>query len=383
MTIYLVALFGLMLYGACKNHNTTNRRRKIYTFVAFACLALIAMLRSYNVGRDLQSHYYKTFLRVVNMDWNNLFTLGYENGYLVFYKLISMFTDNGQWMIAIHALFVIGITGWFIYRNSENVVMSTFLFITTCTWFMYMNIMRQAMAVCTVLIALEIWKRKDWKIKRYVLYAAIVILAMQFHSSAVIAFFIPIFDYLPFKRNQIIVSMGVMVLSLLLYNQIFKMISLFQIGKRDYTDFYSTSGEAINKISLHFVAIYILIFLIGTVSLVYYKRNSLGGRRNYGPDEHVIEHNYSDAFLLYMVLALVVCRITGLKINIMARMTYYFMPFTFILLPRALNAFHNTNNKKIVKCSVYLLMTLAFVWLSYTSAATLYGTVPYQFFWDA
>ena len=117
MTIYLVALFGLMLYGACKNHNTTNRRRKIYTFVAFACLALIAMLRSYNVGRDLQSHYYKTFLRVVNMDWNNLFTLGYENGYLVFYKLISMFTDNGQWMIAIHALFVIGITGWFIYLS--------------------------------------------------------------------------------------------------------------------------------------------------------------------------------------------------------------------------------------------------------------------------
>ncbi len=382
MTIYLVALFLLMLYGACKNHNTTNRRKKIYTFVAFACLALIAMLRSYNVGRDLQSHYYKTFLRVVNMDWNNLFTLGYENGYLVFYKIISMFTDNGQWMIAIHALFVIGVTGWFIYRNSENVVMSTFLFITTCTWFMYMNIMRQAMAVCTVLIALEIWKRKDWKIKRYVLYAAIVILAMQFHSSAVIAFFIPIFDYLPFKRNQIIVSMGVMVLSLLLYNQIFKMISLFQIGKRDYMDFYSTSGEAINKISLYFVAIYILIFLIGTMSLVYYKRNSLGGRRNYGPDEHVIERNYSDAFLLYMVLALVVCRITGLKINIMARMTYYFMPFMFILLPRALNAFHNANNKKIVKCSVYLLMTLAFVWLSYTSAATLYGTVPYQFFWD-
>ena len=205
MTIYLVALFGLMLYGACKNHNTTIRRRKIYTFVAFACLALIAMLRSYNVGRDLQSHYYKTFLRVVNMDWNNLFTLGYENGYLVFYKLISMFTDNGQWMIAIHALFVIGITGWFIYRNSENVVMSTFLFITTNTWFMYMTMMRQAMAVCIVLIALEIWKRKDWKIKRYVLYVAIVILAMQFHSSAFIAFFMPIFDYLPFKRKHIFI----------------------------------------------------------------------------------------------------------------------------------------------------------------------------------
>ena len=28
----------------------------------------------------------------------------------------------------LHALFVMGISGWFIYKNSEDVVMSTFLF---------------------------------------------------------------------------------------------------------------------------------------------------------------------------------------------------------------------------------------------------------------
>jgi hypothetical protein len=379
VTIYLVALFGLMLYGACKNHNTTNRRRKIYTFVAFACLALIAMLRSYNVGRDLQSHYYKTFLRVVNMDWNNLFTLGYENGYLVFYKLISMFTDNGQWMIAIHALFVIGITGWFIYRNSENVVMSTFLFITTNTWFMYMTMMRQAMAVCIVLIALEIWKRKDWKIKRYVLFVAIVILAMQFHSSAFIAFFMPIFDFLPFKRKHIFISTLVMIASFALYNQMFKAVSFLQIGKRDYTEFYSSSGEAINKISLYFVFVYVLIFAIGTLSLVYYNKKMENQSSGLAVTD---ESGFSNSFLLYMVLILAVCRITGLKINIMARMTYYFMPFVYVLLPRSINCFQNINNKKIVKLTMYFFMTAAFIWLTYSSAASMYGTVPYQFFWE-
>lgn len=379
MTIYLVTLFGLMLYGGCKNHNTTNRRRKNYTFVAFACLALIAMLRSYNVGRDLQSHYYNTFLRVVNIDWNNLFTLGYENGYLVFYKLISLFTNNGQWMIAIHALFVIGVTGWFIYRNSENVVMSTFLFITTNTWFMYMNIMRQAMAVCIVLIALEIWKRKDWKIKRYVLYVAIVILAMQFHASAFIAFFMPIFDYLPFKRKHIFISTLVMIASFTLYNQMFKAVSFLQIGKRDYTEFYSSSGEAINIISLYFVFVYVLIFAIGTLSLVYYNKE----RNNQCSGLAVTdESGFSNSFLLYMVLILAVCRITGLKINITARMTYYFMPFVYVLLPRSINCFQNINNKKIVKLTMYFFMTAAFIWLTYSSAASLYGTVPYQFFWE-
>lgn len=378
MAIYLIALFGLMLYGGCANHNLTNKRKKRYIVFSFACLAIISMLRSYNVGRDLQAHYYKTFLRVVNMDWNNLFTLGYENGYLVFYKIISMFTSDGQWMIAIHALIVIGITGWFIYRNSENVVMSTFLFITTNTWFMYMTMMRQAMAVSFVLVALEIWKRKDWRIKRFVLYVLVVILAMQFHSSAFIAFIIPIFDYLPFKRKHILISTIVMIASFALYNQLFKAVSLLQIGKRDYTEFYSSSGEAINIISLYFVFIYALIFMIGTVSLVYYK-----GEENQSSNLNVTdESGFSNSFILYMVLVLVVCRITGLKINIMARMTYYFMPFVYILLPRAIASFRNYSNKKIVKYSIYVLMTAAFVWLTYKSAASMYGTVPYQFYWE-
>lgn len=379
MAIYLIALFGLMLYGGCANHNLTNKRKKRYIVFSFACLAIISMLRSYNVGRDLQAHYYKTFLRVVNMDWNNLFTLGYENGYLVFYKIISMFTGDGQWMIAIHALLVIGITGWFIYRNSDDVVMSTFMFITTNTWFMYMNIMRQAMAVSIVLIALEIWKKKEWKIKRYILYALIVLLAMQFHSSAFIAFIIPIFDYLPFKRKHIFISTVVMIASFALYNQLFKAVSLLQVGKRDYTEFYSSSGEAINIISLYFVFIYALIFIIGTVSLVYYKY-----KENQSSNLNVTDENgFSNSFILYMVLVLVVCRITGLKINIMARMTYYFMPFVYILLPRAIASFRNYSNKKIVKYGIYALMTAAFVWLTYRSAASMYGTVPYQFFWES
>lgn len=380
MTIYLIVFFALMLYGGCANHNITKKRKKRYVIIAFGCLSIIAMLRSYNVGTDLQAHYYSTFLKVVNMEWDNLFTLTYENGYLVFYKLISEFTDNGQWMIAIHALFVIGITGWFIYKNSENVVMSTFLFITTNTWFMYMNIMRQAMAVCIVLIALEIWKKKEWKFRRYILYAVVVLLAMQFHTSAFIGFFIPIFDYLPFKRKQIFFSFIAMIASFFLYDQLYNIVSLFQLGKRDYADFYSSSGEAINIINLYFMFIYLMIFLLGVVSLVYYKRKNVV-IDNGNPYNITNINGFSDGFLLYMTLALVMCRIIGLKVNIASRMTYYFIPAIFILLPRAINAFRRPSNRKDFKYIIYVLMTIGFILLGYRSAETLYGTVPYSFFW--
>lgn len=377
MTIYLIALFGLMLYGGCANHNLTDRRKKRYILIAFTCLTVIAMLRSYNVGRDLQDHYYKTFMRVVNIDWQNLFDLGYENGYLVFYKIISMFTDNGQWMIAIHSLFVIGITGWFIYRNSDNVVISTFLFITTNTWFMYMTMMRQSMAVCIVLIGLEVWKNKKLGPKRYIIYYLIVILALQFHSSAVIAVFIPFFDFLQFKRKHIFFSIIAMLGAFVLYNQIFSALSILSVGKRDYTEFYSSSGAAINIISVYFVLLYVTFFLIGAFSLAYY-----GKRERYGVEIESENNKYSDNFLLYMALSLAVCRIVGLKINIVARMTYYFMPFIYVLIPRAISRMRVYGNRKVIKWGLYVVMTMAFIWLGYKSASSLYGTVPYTFFWD-
>lgn len=377
MTIYLIALFGLMLYGGCANHNLTDRRKKRYILIAFTCLTVIAMLRSYNVGRDLQDHYYKTFMRVVNIDWKNLFDLGYENGYLVFYKIISMFTDNGQWMIAIHSLFVIGITGWFIYRNSDNVVISTFLFITTNTWFMYMTMMRQSMAVCIVLIGLEVWKNKKLGPKRYIIYYLIVLLALQFHSSAIIAVFIPFFDFLQFKRKHIFFSIIAMLGAFVLYNQIFSALSILSVGKRDYTEFYSSSGAAINIVSVYFVLLYVTFFLIGAFSLAYY-----GKRERYGAEIESENNKYSDNFLLYMALSLAVCRIVGLKINIVARMTYYFMPFIYVLIPRAIRRMHIQGNRKVIKWGLYLVMTTAFIWLGYKSAGSLYGTVPYAFFWD-
>lgn len=367
-----------MLYGVVKKPDLNHTKKKKYVMVAFFSLMLISMLRSYNVGRDLQSHYYNTFLRVVNIDWNYLYTLGYENGYLAFYKLISLFTDDGQWMIAIHAFIVIGITGWVIYRNSENVVMSTFLFITTNAWFMYMNIMRQAMAICIVLIGLEILKKKEWKYKRYVLYVLIAVVAMQFHSSAFVAFFIPVFNLIPFKRGSILISIVVMIASFALADKLFGAMSLFQIGKRDYTDFYSSSGEAFNIISLYFVLIYVMFFILGAISLIDEKSRS----ENTNETRIITHYYYSNRFLLYMVLALVVFRICGMKIIIMARMSHYFLPFTFILLPRAMNSIHGTKNRVIIKNTIYTIMTLAFIWMSYKSAAVLYGTVPYQFFWE-
>ncbi|MBR3355600.1 MAG: EpsG family protein [Oscillospiraceae bacterium] len=342
-------------------------------------MIIVSALRNYTVGRDLQSHYYRTFQNIINMPWNNFSASSYDPGYVVFYKLIGLVTDNPQWMIAIHALFVIGVSGWFIYKNSDDVVLSTFMFVTTNTWFMYMTMMRQAMAICFTLIALEIWKKSNWKVWRYVLFVVVILLATSFHSSALLALAYPLFNIIKFKRMEILLSIVIAVAAVIFYQRIYLVFAGIISLRRDFAEFYSSSGSAINIISLYGVTINAVIFLLGCYVLAYKKRKITDNKDNSNGIGD--EESFSDSFLLFMGLLMLICKLTGLRVNIMSRMAYYVGPFMWLLFPRVLKRTSLKSNKQIIKYGMCFIMLVAFIWMGYKSAATLYGTVPYEIFW--
>lgn len=379
MGIYLLILFFAMAYGFFYKPNRSIRKKKKYLLICFGIMIIVSALRNYTVGRDLQSHYYRTFQNIINMPWNNFSAFSYDPGYVVFYKLIGIVTDNPQWMIAIHALFVIGISGWFIYKNSDDVVLSTFMFVTTNTWFMYMTMMRQAMAICFTLIALEIWKKENWKAWRYILFVAVILIATTFHSSALLAFAYPIFNTIKFRRKEILLSIVVVVASFIFYQRIYNVVAGIISIRRDFAEFYASSGSAINIISLYGVAINALIFLLGCYVLAYKARNK--ENINGATDNREFVEPLSNSFLLFMGLLMLICKLTGLRINIMSRMAYYVGPFMWILFPRVLDKSYLKSNQHILRYGIGLVMLIAFVWMGYRSAADLYGTVPYEYFW--
>lgn len=379
MEIYLLVLFFVLAYGFLYKPNYSKRKRKNYLYICFGIMVIVSALRNYTVGRDLQSHYYRTFQNIINMPWNNFSASSYDPGYVVFYKLIGIFTDNPQWMIAIHALFVIGISGWIIYKNSDNVVLSTFMFIATNTWFMYMTMMRQAMAICFTLIALEIWKKANWKAWRYILFVAIILIATTFHSSALLAFSYPVFNTVKFRRKEILLSIVVVVASFILYQRIYNIFATIISIRRDFAEFYSSSGSVINVISLYGVALNALIFFLGCYVLAYKARNKENINEN--TSNLALTETFSNSFLLFMGLLMVICKLTGLQINIMSRMAYYVGPFMWILFPRVLKNTYLNSNKRVLKYGIGLIMLIAFIWMGYRSVADLYGTVPYKLFW--
>lgn len=379
MNIYLMVMGACMLLGIVMQPRR-QIKKKNYLLASFLLIIIVSSLRHYSVGKDLYGHYYNSFTSLQNLSWKLIGSTSYETGYVAFNKVIGTFTNNPQWMIAIHSLLVMGISGWFIYKESDDPALSTYMFITTNTWFMYLTMFRQSLAICIILIAWEVWGIQSWKWRRYILFWGLVFLATSFHSSAIMFVLLPLVDQLKFKKKHILYSVFAMIFVMVFYNRVFQLASSIIGVRRDYADFYSNSGAAINLISIYGVAINLLIFIIAYISLVYY-RGKERVEQKFGNECGRIGSSRIDT-ILYMVLFYLLCKICGLRVNIMGRMAYYFGPFTWILVPKSIAGFSSVQNKRIVRYGLYIIMGLAFCAIAYRAANTLYGVVPYRFYWE-
>ncbi|MBO5192383.1 MAG: EpsG family protein [Bacteroides sp.] len=374
-----------LLLGILMKPNSGQKKKRRYIVIVFTMVILISALRKYTVGKDLAGHYYNTFLRIRNLPWSTaLNATSYEKGYVTFYKVVGAIFDNPQWMIIIYSLFVFGIVGWFIYKNSEDVVLSVFLFISCNTWFMELTMMRQTMAISVGLVAIEIWKHKEWKIRRYVLFGLSVLLAVSFHSTGIVIAIFPLIERLPFKRKHIFLTIVALTMSFVMYDYVYKFAAGIISFTRDYIDFYEGTGygaAGINTYALYELFIAIFCFTMACWTMVYRSVSSsvtkMENIRKIEKYNLVLNDNY----LLYMVLFLVMCRLLRMRIYIITRMAYYFIPFIWILYPRAIKNMRGESNRFIVRAFIYTIFMAVFLVVGYKKAADFYGTVPYVFFW--
>ena len=166
-----------------------------------------------------------------------------------------------------------------------------------------------------------------------------------------------------------------------MYDRLFELASGIISFRRNYSAFYegtTAGGSAINLNSIYGVLIYVFFFAFAYYALVYRNQNKQNG------DVYLklrsSESNVS--FLMYMILFLIVCKVLVWRSSIIGRMAYYFIPFTWIITPMAIKAFPGKSNRRILRLMIYSGIILAFLLIGYNSADVLYGTVPYQFFWE-
>lgn len=99
--------------------------------------------------------------------------------------------------------------------------MSTLLFVLYCINYMYYNVIRQAVAVSIVLIGYHFLKKRDLGIIRYAAFAAFIVLASTFHSSAILCLLIIVFNIASRYPVRLLPSLLITLIVFMFYGELF------------------------------------------------------------------------------------------------------------------------------------------------------------------
>lgn len=374
MTIYII-LFLLILFSTIFiNTKRSKRNKRIYIIITFGLMTLVAMLRKYTIGIDLQYLYHPTFIKITNISWYSLINSeNLEIGYLFFCKFLTIISDDPQILIITTSLMTIPVVGWFIYEYSNNVKISTMLYVLLNIFFMSMNIVRQEIAVSFILIAFHFLQQN----KKFI-SILFILLATSFHSSAIIM--IPLFFLYgkKFKRSYIYITSIIILLLLNCYKFLLNIYSVISTSlnlsnNKDYATYLESDMFGVGNINLNSISSVVLIVGIFLVACYYIVL------LNNTKDKEQLKKQY---FYLFMTAIYMIVEIVSLKMVIIARLSYYFIPFSLLILPESLSLSKLSSNKAIILSILFILVFARFLYILLYLADSLYGVMPFQFFWE-
>lgn len=384
MIIYFVLAGFIPLYGFLTHANRNNFRKKQFVFVVFGIMTLISALRASTIGIDLDLHYAKNYELISSVNWGDIPIFAtlkqYEVGYCYFTKLLTYISTDVQFYIIFTSVVIYGVHGYFFYKKSEDVILSSSLFMFFCLFYMYMNIVRQAIAVSILLLAYLIFSESKKKVHNYVVFVLLVILAYGFHSSAILCLVYLLFDKLKFTKINMLLGIVVTALIYVGYSSVYKFVLSILGGNDKYSSYLDSEEYGVgymNLQSIYYVMITLGAFLLGYYILVWKDKTS---HKLFAKQEYKVKSN--ESFMLYMSFIAFACRLLIFKMSIITRFTFYFIPFVLILYPYAISKFKRRSNRIILNLTVYGVCLIYFVWVTLSNADTLYGVVPYEFFWQ-
>jgi len=181
----------ILLFSYFKNN-------KIFVFLLFALLWILAAFRDISVGTDTVN-YLANFVWV--RDHDVMFT---EPGWYWLNKLALFLNGDFGMVLVLSSLLVLLPIYYVISSNSTNAILSIFFYYTSYLYLYSFNITRQCIAVSLVFLAFFFLIRgKKWVSVLFILAAS------AFHTSALVALPIIVIGYLPKKRGFYLYAVGI------------------------------------------------------------------------------------------------------------------------------------------------------------------------------
>ena len=357
MYIYVIIIVLIIILGYILKPSQNQKNKKKYLILIFTILTIVSAIRNYTVGVDTEQ-FCRAFEYIGGMSISNAIeNTRYELGFVLLCKLLSFISDNSQILIIATSIIIMTTIAKFIYEESDDVVLSTLLFVLLNYYAMYMNVMRQAMAIAIIIISYKAFLKNGKNIK----FTLAVLVASLFHQSALVMLILIFFRNKKFSKKYYFISLLIGFLVFVFADKLFSiLLSIFS----SYQD-YQTSVFAESN---YFAAIFnaIVLFIFYTVGIIYI-------------DFKNTKKSDSINFYAYMVMINFLLYIATIKISIFTRATTYFNIFNIIWIPAFIK---NIQNKLAMQ--IILLMLLFFTILYWGIISVYrpewYGVIPYETF---
>lgn len=350
-------LFGwLFIVSLFRYSEKPDTQRAIQTTLSGLGLWLPLALRSPHCGVDLIGRgigYVGYFERVANTSWNNLFHLHlfhFEKGWTVLNRIIAVITSDRQVFLAIIAAIGVALVSYTIYKYATNVLVSFVTYACLGLYIFSFSGIRQATAIAVTFFAAHFLLKEN---KNQLIFAALVLIASSFHSSAIIFLAAWPLSLRRLNREKGFIMLVFLLGALPFLSSIINFLTPILFGTK-YGN-YENEGGAFTMFAVYTV-IYISSLMI--------------------EDE---ENPNKLSFYRFMLLSAAACQSLGLISNgAMTRIGYYFCIFYALYVPYFINLyFHQTS--KIIS---FVAVTLLIVFFYLTTSGGYLNVVPYYFFWE-
>ena len=352
MLFYLCfGLSFLFLFTAVQTEEDEPSRvlaARLFFFAVFLFMAL----RSPEVGNDTMQ-FYEAYSRIRETPWAERGAERYEAGFFALCKLLGMLSPHPQTLL---------------------------LFLFLNLWAVYMNLMRQVLALCVILFFLE--SLLEGRRMRFFLG---ILLASLFHRSAWVCLIMLAVYGRRFTYMTAVVFIPFTFLCFWQYDKIFILATLLLNRYSGYRTSEQFGGSNYFGMLLN-VCVCLAILLYGAYL-----------RRREGRSSQQAQEAIPADFQIYMLLCCLFCYALGMRMYILSRVSPYFTVFylTWLGAERPLvqmveiplrPADGKIAGKVLKRCYplgpfVVVLVSAVYFCVIHFFRPEWQGVVPYRFFW--
>ncbi len=353
MKIYLINILLIFLYAYLFLYSSRHKNKKLFCALASFNWILISGLRHISVGADTLTYKLNFFDYTMYNSWryvlNNfvdVYFRGFEGkdpGYMIFEKLVQIFTTNYQVYILIIAIVFTVPLGRWIYKNSSDPFISFLIYSTLFYAFFAVTGHRQTIATALVVLI-----GYDFIIeRRFRPFLLLMAIAFTIHKSSLV--FLP-FYFMANKTitNRYLISAVVITILVFIFkNQVIMVLGSFS-GYGSYIQQYG--GPSTRT----FASFLIIIFVV--IMLRYSK---------------IIENNkQATNYINALILAVWLVPLTFIVSSTM-RVVQYYSVFILLLIPEIIKSFPKKEKIIVYYISVSTLLLLY-----------IRNNAYYMFFWQ-